>query len=510
LPEDDLNLAALLRAPLIDLSEDELRELAYGRDGKRLWSVLIARQNENASFARAHTLLSEMLSLADFTPPYEFFSHALIEKGARLKLLARLGPEAADALDEFLSLALTYEQNNTPSLEGFLHWLERGDAEIKRDMDRGRDEVRVMTVHGSKGLEADIVILPDTTTLAQGAGRHGEFLFRANGHIVFPLSNDDAPAAVREAKAEADAAAMRERRRLLYVALTRAKDRLIVCGFENTKGVAEGSWYDLTRRAAQTMGQEIVEGDDKRFVIGDADTEAFSGEDDEPAEAVSLKRWMREAAPKETVTPRLIRASDAAGLEEPATLSPLSSDGAKRFQRGNLVHGLLARLPDVAPDKRRETALRYLHANNVEDTEAAQIADETLAVLSDKQFAAAFAEGSKAEVALVADLSKELGDGARLNGRIDRLAITADEVLVVDFKTNRPPAARAEDVATVYKAQMALYKAALSRVFPGKRITCALVWTDGPSLMPLPDDMLEAEIGAIRARLDSPPAATKY
>ncbi|MGN6514456.1 MAG: double-strand break repair helicase AddA [Rhizomicrobium sp.] len=510
LPEDDLNLAALLRSPLIDLSEDELRELAYGREGKRLWNALTARQGERPSFTRAHALLSEMLSLADFTPPYEFFSHALIEKDARLKLLARLGPEAADALDEFVSLSLTYEQNNTPSLEGFLHWLERGEAEIKRDMDRGRDEVRVMTVHGSKGLEADIVILPDTTTLAQGAGRHGEFLFRSNGHIVFPLSNDDAPAAVLAAKAEADEAAMRERRRLLYVALTRAKDRLIVCGFENTKGVAEGSWYDLTRRAAQAMGQKVDEGDEAGFVIGDADTEAFNGADDKATESVSLERWMREPAPRETAKPRLIRASDAAGLEEPATLSPLSEQGAKRFQRGNLIHGLLARLPDVSPHKRRDTALRYLRANSVDETEAPQIADETLAVLSDRQFAAAFAEGSKAEVALVADLSNELGDGARLNGRIDRLAITMDEVLVVDFKTNRPPPPDAEHVATVYKAQMALYKAALSKVFPGKRITCALVWTDGPRLMPLPDAMLEAEIGAIRKRLDSAPSATKY
>ncbi|MGN6150309.1 MAG: UvrD-helicase domain-containing protein, partial [Rhizomicrobium sp.] len=230
LPEDDLNLAALLRSPLIDISEDELRELAYGRDGKRLWRALQERGEETAPYRRAHEFLKEMRGLADRVPPYEFFSHALIEKEARLKLLARLGPEAADALDEFVSLTLTYEQNNTPSLEGFLHWLERGEAEVKRDMDRGRDEVRVMTVHGSKGLEADIVILPDTTTLAQGAGRHGEFLFRPNGDIIFPLSNDDAPDAVRDAKAEADEAMMRERRRLLYVALTRAKDRLIVCG----------------------------------------------------------------------------------------------------------------------------------------------------------------------------------------------------------------------------------------------------------------------------------------
>ncbi|HSM94776.1 MAG TPA: double-strand break repair helicase AddA [Rhizomicrobium sp.] len=508
LPEDDLNLAALLRSPLIDISEDQLRELAYGREGKRLWSVLTARRAE-APCARAHEFLSEILARADYAPPYEFYSHALIAKDARRKLLARLGPEAADALDEFASLALNYEQANTPSLEGFLHWLERGEAEIKRDMDRGRDEVRVMTVHGSKGLEADIVILPDTTALAQGAGRHGEFIFRPNGDVVFPLSNDDAPAAVRAAKAEADEAVMRERRRLLYVALTRAKERLIICGFENTKGVAEGSWYDLAGRAAQKIGTEVAHGEEKGFAIGEADTEAFEGAEEEAAETVELKDWMRKPAPAEIVKPRLVRASDAAGLEEPAMLSPLSDRNAGRFQRGNLIHGLLARLPDVPDAARRETALRYLRANGVDDAEAELLANETLAVIGDAQFAAAFAASSRAEVALVADLP-ELGDGARLNGRIDRLAITDDEILVVDFKTNRPPPDRPENVATVYKAQMALYKTALSKVFPGRRITCALVWTDGPSLMKLPDAMLEAEIGAIRARLDSPSSTTKY
>ncbi|HEY2032840.1 MAG TPA: double-strand break repair helicase AddA [Rhizomicrobium sp.] len=508
LPEDDLNLAALLRSPLIDTSEDELRELAYGREGKRLWSVLAARRGE-APYQRAHEFLSEMLARADYAPPYEFYSHALIAKNARLKLLARLGPEAADALDEFVSLALTYEQANTPSLEGFLHWLERGEAEIKRDMDRGRDEVRVMTVHGSKGLEADIVILPDTTTLAQGAGRHGEFLFRANGDVVFPLSNDDAPAAVRAAKAEADDAAMRERRRLLYVALTRAKDRLIVCGFENRKGIAEGSWYDLARRAAAKLGVEFAHGDEKGFAIGDADTEAFEGDEERAADTVELKDWMHKPAPVEIVRPRLIRASDAAGMEEPATLSPLSDKGAKRFQRGNLIHGLLARLPDVASDQRRQTALRYLRANKLDDAEAEALADETLAVIADPQFAAAFAPGSRAEVALVADLL-EVGEGARLNGRIDRLAITSDEVLIVDFKTNRPPPADVDGVSTLYLAQMALYRAALSKVFPDRRIACALVWTEGPRLMPLPDDRLEAELRRIRERLDSGAANTRY
>ncbi len=499
LPEDDLNLAALLRSPLLDVGEEELRELANPRKST-LWRELQARRDDKPSFTFARAFLSDALARADYQPPYEYYSQTLVQHGMRLRLLARLGPEAADAIDEFLSLALSYEQLNTPSLEGFLHWIERGEAEVKRDMERGRDEVRVMTVHGSKGLEADIVILPDTTTLPESAGRRGEFLYTADG-VVFPVKDEDAPAAVLRAKAAAKDAAMRERRRLLYVALTRAKDRLIVCGFENKKGMQDGSWYDLAARAAWKMGVPIAQGEETLIAIGDADVENFEGDPRKDEDRAPVADWVRKAPTRETISPRLIRPSDAAGQEEPATISPRGK-GAARFRRGNLIHALLARLPGIAADNRREAALKFLTSHSVDTSEAAKMADETLAVISDPRFAAAFAPNSRAEVALVADLP-ELGDGARLNGRIDRLAVTDNVVLVIDFKTNRPPPKTPDAVSTLYLAQMALYRAALAKVFPGHRIACALVWTEGPSLMALPDALLDAEIARIPARLDS-------
>ena len=211
--------------------------------------------------------------------------------------------------------------------------------------------------------------------------------------------------------------------------------------------------------------------------------------------------WMTARAAIERTRPRLIRPSDAAGLEEPAVMSPAGANTA-RFRRGILIHDLLARLPDVEPAKRREIALSFLKARGIDRDEAAKLVDETLAVLDDLQFAAAFAPGSRAEIAIVADLP-EIGDGARINGRIDRLAVSDAEILAVDFKTNRPLPERAENVSTLYLMQMALYRAALAKIFPGRRIACALVWTEGPRLMPLPEALMEAEIGRIRARLDS-------
>jgi len=497
LPEDDLNLAALLRSPLLEISEEELFALSAHREGS-LWRELSNRHSETLAFAFAHEFLADMQRLADFVPPHEFYAQALTARGMRSRLLARLGPEANDVIDEFVSLSLSYEALNSPSLEGFLHWVERGDTQIKRDMERGRDEVRVMTVHGAKGLEADIVILPDTTTLPDSPGKRGNLLYTEDG-IVFPLADGKAPQAVKAAKAAVEADALKEHRRLLYVALTRAKDQLYICGFENKKGVSAGSWYELMQKAAQSIGAAVARGDETLHVIGDADMEAATIEAPTQPLSLSLPDWARKPPTEEIEALRLLRPSDAVDLEE-QVLPPLTGRKALRFRRGLLVHTMLARLPSVAPEKRRDIAHSFLAARGVVPEEADALAAETLAVIEHPDFAAAFTSDARAEVAIVAELP-ELG--ARINGRIDRLAVTDGEVLAVDFKTNRPPPARAEDVAPVYVAQMALYRAALVKVFRGKRIACALVWTEGPRLMELPTELLDAEILRIRSRLDS-------
>jgi ATP-dependent helicase/nuclease subunit A len=493
LPEDDLNLAALLRSPLASLSEDELFTLSNPRTGQ-LWRELSERSHERPSFAAAHEFLAHAWARADFATPYEFFAHALNSNGLRAKVLARLGPEASDAIDEFLSLALEYEAQHTPSLEGFLHWVERGDAEVKRDMERGRDQVRVMTVHGAKGLEADIVILPDTTTLPDPPGRRGELLYGETG-VVFPIRKADACSAVTTAKDAAKEETMREHRRLLYVALTRARDRLYICGFENKNGIRDGSWYRLAERAAERIGTKVPRDDSYIYVIGDTEDEVGAA-GSTTREKRTVPDWVYTVPPVERERPRLIRPSLESIAKEP-TVSPTGANQATRFRRGLLIHTLLARLPEIAPEERRRIAEGFLAARGEEAEDAKLVVDSTLGVLDHPEFAPAFAPGSKSEVAIVADLP-ELGDGARVSGRIDRLAVTDDEVLALDFKTNRPPPQIIQDVSAVYIRQMALYRLALAKLFPGKRIACALIWTEGPHLMHLPAAILDKEIAAVR------------
>jgi len=354
----------------------------------------------------------------------------------------------------------------------------------------------VMTVHGAKGLEADIVILPDTTALPEPPSRKGQLLYHED-RVLFPLADADAPDIVKRAKARAEVETLKEHRRLLYVALTRARDRLYVCGFESKKGVKEGSWYSLAQAAAQSLGVTVTRGEGEITTFGTLEDEKADAVTPEAAGA-PLPGWVTAPAPQEPPSPRLIRPSDAVGMPPP-TFSPLQADAA-RFRRGNLVHALLARLPEIASEKRRAVATKFLEGRGWDNPAA--LVNETLAVLEDPAFAAAFAPGSRAEVDLLAELTGRGFKGARIHGRIDRLAVTETDVLIVDFKTNRPPPAHESQVPEVYLAQMALYREGAKKLFSGRRVVCGLVFTDGPKLLQLSDVVLDAQIAAISARLD--------
>jgi ATP-dependent helicase/nuclease subunit A len=489
LPEHDLNLAALLKSPLVGLSEEDLYDLARGRDG-HLWSALRAREHERAAFAAAHAFLSDLLSQADFLPPFEFYAHAL-GKGLRKRLTARLGAEADDAIDEFLALALAHEASHAPSLESFLNWFEKGASDVKRDMEKGGGAVRVMTVHGAKGLEANIVILPDTAQVPDHERR--DPLLYTEDCVFFGVPKPLVTPVIAAAKDAAHMREMDEYRRLLYVAATRTREFLIVCGYETKHGKREDSWYPHLEAAARRIGrEEEIAGETVIVYGGGLSTGAPAPVRAEKPGPVLPAFFARAAAPEPP--PRTLRPSEAAGLEEPSLLSPLGDRG-KRFQRGLFVHALLAHLPEIAPDKREAAALAYLTRQGLDASEAQALIAETLRVIDHPIFAPLFARGSRAEIGITA-LLPELGN-VRVNGQIDRLAVTDDAVLIADFKTNRPPPARVEDTPRLYRTQMALYRAALAKIYPGKRIDCALVWTDGARLMPLPHAMLEAEIARI-------------
>ena len=495
LPEDDLNLAVVLKGPLIGLDEEALFELAHDRGRNSLWRSLRGHRDVDERFARAQDYLADLLGRVDTIAPYELYAEVLGRLGGRRRLIARLGPEAGDPIEEFLGLALAYERTHPPSLQGFLHWIESGRAEVRRDMEQGRDEVRVITVHGAKGLEAPVVFLPDTCRVPQ---QHERLLWLADGSggkggetLLWPAQaarEDELSTAARDRARERR---RQEYHRLLYVAMTRAEDRLYVCGWETRQGRGEGCWYDLVRSAMESMAEQVALEDDRRGLRYVSPQEAEPKESRAEEAGVGrpppLPRWAREAPAPEPLPPKPLAPS--APEEDVPARSPLGAGNGKGFSRGRLVHRLLELLPELAPERRAEAAQRFLAspAHGLRAAEQAEIAAETLAVLEDPAFAPLFGPGSRAEVALAGVVG-----GRAISGQVDRLLIGGRDVLVVDYKSNRPPPLGEQEVPRAYLKQMAAYRALLRLIYPTRKVRCALLWTDGPRLMGLSETALNA------------------
>ncbi len=501
--EDDLSLATVIKSPLFGLDDAALFDLAHGRTAS-LWRTLKEKASTEARFAEAWHILSGWLARADFLPPYEFFCDVLAADNQRMRkrMLKRLGPEAAEAIDEFLERALLYDREAAPSLQGFIQELAADDSEIKRDMEQERDEVRIMTVHGAKGLEAPIVFLPDTCMLPRrqgprlyGLGRPGEPPGEVD-HLVWATGGQDL-GALAPAKSALRAADVEEYHRLLYVAMTRARDRLYVGGFQGTQKRPEGSWYDLVRDGLEGLMREAQSDDGavQRMECGqDAAPPTMVPAAQRPA-APPLPGWA--AAPKERVraalTPSRLGALSGGQAAEQPPLGPAEQAQGDRFARGRLVHALLQHLPDVAAEAREDAARAFVAARGRELPQALrqEIVAETLAVLADPDFAPLFGPESLAEVPIVARIG-EGEEAGELTGQIDRLVVLEEALLVLDYKTNRPPPTRPEEVAPAYIAQLAAYRIALQALFPGRALRAALLWTDGPKLMEIPSTLLDA------------------
>jgi ATP-dependent helicase/nuclease subunit A len=381
-----------------------------------------------------------------------------------------------------------------------------------------------MTVHGAKGLEAPIVFLPDTCTTASGENATSRLVKIGNAGvsdgpaeslvwIVKGTSKVPAVAAAVEDKTDREA---EERNRLLYVAMTRARDRLYVAGFEGSNGKAQGCWYDAISEALRPRMQEIVRENGQKIWRTESpqvsDHEKPKHEKAGAGKSLARPNFANMRAPAEPklsvpLAPSRLEpyAPDAEGEpvapprpDSAATYdspSPLAVGGANRFLRGTITHALLQHLPSIAPERRKEIATAFVERRGTALGRKVQasIVKETLAVLSDPSFAAIFGPQSVAEAPLAAVIPRPSGGGPALDlsGQIDRIAITDTEVLIIDYKTNRPPPVTVQGVADAYLYQLAAYRLALSEIYPGKAIRAALLWTDGPRLMEIPPDVLD-------------------
>ncbi|MGA7808922.1 double-strand break repair helicase AddA [Bradyrhizobium sp.] len=519
LPRDDLALATALKSPLFGLTDDDLFELAWQREGS-LRAALSRQATANGKFQDALRRLAQYENRFARETPFAFYAWLLGGDGGRNRILRRLGHEANDALDEFLELALNYERKAPASLQGFVAWLRAADTEVKRDMEISRDEVRVMTVHGAKGLEASVVFMVDTTSspadtqrlklIHLPAGQSSEV--QGGEVVVWAGRKADDPQAVASARAVMQDDTENEYRRLLYVAMTRAADRLIVggCMPGNMKSVRSLCWYDLVCKGLANSGLQeetiaMPDGIVKRFSrLEDAGAPAGAAAVSPVASApLALPAWLRTPVAADAAAPDPLRPSEAANTGR-REMKPGETIVQRRqaMQRGTLVHRLLQSLPDIAPERRAEAAQKYLvrNAQDWSETDRALLAETVLGLIGDIRFAAVFGAGSRAEVSIVSRL--ELAGRLRaVSGQIDRLVVTPDEVLIVDFKTNHNPPSRVADAPSAYVRQLALYRAVLRRLYPDRVVRAALLWTESTEFMEISAPALDAELASGDANL---------
>ena len=477
LPEDSLSLAEALKSPLFGWSEQDLYSLAQGRDSPLLWRSL---QNREEEFPQTVQRLTELRDLADFKRPFELIEHILTTRGGRSALLGQLGPEAAEGIDALVSQSLAYERSNIPNLTGFLVWLDADDLEIRRQMDSVGDKIRVMTVHGAKGLEAPIVILPDT------APRKPPKLPEVVPHnniAIWPPNKDLIPATLQTSLKDVQRQQEEERDRLLYVAMTRAESWLIVMG---SGDITEGKdcWHNAIFDAISTLGSDplnTISGLGLRYEPMQWSVGPISDPKQTEIIKQSVPSWAVPFA-KPPQAPVNARApSDLGGDKVLPGGAPQGAETAKRM--GTAVHRLLEVLPNAPKDQWGKIAERLIEADV-----RAPACQEAHAVLQRPDLAHIFAPESLAEVDVTAHLPELNGDP--IQGSIDRLLVSPTRVLAVDFKTNQIVPSEAEQVPSGLLRQMGAYAAALSQIYPDHDIKTAILWTKTLELMPLPKDLV--------------------
>ena len=471
LNEDSLSLAAVLKSPLFGWSEQDIYSLAQGREQKYLWAEL----RDNAEkYPETVNVLNDLRKNADFLRPFELMERVLTRHGGRRALIARLGHEAEEGIDALLNQALVYEQNETPSLAGFISWVDSGEIEVKRQIDSASDQIRVMTVHGAKGLEAPIVILPDT-----GSRRNdlkSNLLPIADGIVSWKTLKEDAPSVVKTAREEALTRREDEGQRLLYVAMTRAEQWLIVYAAGK---VDDKSWYSQIERGMQGAG--AVQGPiGLRLESGDWTKTAHDIEIKTDV-AHTLPEWATisapaKARPKPPVSPSKLGGSKAlagdGGLDEDAAMA-----------RGDVIHKMLEVLP-LSPKEEWASLAEKILA----DAPFPDVIDEVLTVLNDPDLAHVFAANTLTEVNITATLP-ELSD-SQILGQIDRLIIEPDKITLIDFKSNHTPAKTVNQVPDGLLRQLGAYAAALAQIYPNREIKPAILWTKNAYLQHIPHEVV--------------------
>ena len=502
-PADNLSLAEALKSPIFGWSEQQLFALAHHRP--RDCSLGQALQNQAAHHPETVAILEDLRNKTDYLRPYELLERILIRHGARQRLMGRLGPEAEDGINALLSQALAYETTEVPGLTGFLLWAGTDELEVKRQLSEASDMVRVMTVHGAKGLEAPIVILPDTMVLKKNPGPD-QLIPIADNTLLWNIKTTERPDALHQAVSAQQEKDRQEHLRLLYVAMTRAQSWLVVAGFGAQKGNKDNAnWYQQIQQGMEHLGSAVAAGESQGIAVQRRQQEEGFyprgeilrlGCGDWSAPQQQQEAYHCGQQPPSLPDHLLHPPQQQQQEEAPAVINPSKLDGDKALPgeagldpelakaRGTAIHHLLETLPSIAPEFRDAVAARLLGEYTA--PERAAMVQEAMDVLRAPALAEVFGADSLAEVGFSVTVA-----GRPMQGIMDRLLVRPDRVLVIDFKTNATVPTTPEECPEGILRQMSAYRHVLTTLYPDRPAEAAILWTRNATMMPLPSQLLQ-------------------
>lgn len=506
-PEDDLALAEVLKSPLFEFNDEMLFSFCADRGEKTLWRSINSEDQTNLSPHHSSVIksLSHLLRSSKTQTPYEFFADILSTQKGRKKFKARLGDEVDDVLDAFLLEALDHTLNGGSGLQEFIHTLETASPDIKRELDLKRDEIRVMTVHSAKGLEAPIVFLVDPGSVAFSSSHRPAI-------VTTPMENQlpgflwqpDKKAATDFTESifqQITEKAEQEYRRLLYVGMTRAEDKLIMCGYANRNAGSNPTWHKMVHDALVEDCTRISDNGTLRWNTPHPQRKARkieSGEKAKDNQQHTLPDWIstqpiREQNIMPPLSPSLAHAHlETSPREQDIIMGQSNSHSGFALERGNTTHYLLQTLPQIPQEKRRAYASGYMENNrsNWSNTHRDEITIEIFNILENPQFVEVFGQNSHAELSISGILDPS-GINRQVTGQIDRISLTGDNVLIVDYKTDRRVPDSADEISQQYLLQLAIYQQLVSGIYPDKSIRSAFIWTTTATIMEIPNELLD-------------------
>ncbi|HCI48643.1 MAG: double-strand break repair helicase AddA [Alphaproteobacteria bacterium RIFCSPHIGHO2_01_FULL_41_14] len=466
LPEDDLSFATLLKSPLFGIGEDEIFQLCQQRQNQSLWAYL----QMNTSYEKITTQVLKLQEIAASTSPYSFFNFILGAWGGKQRLLERLGTEIEDVLEEFLSVCQEYELSYGVNLQLFVCWIRQQNIEVKRSLEQTEEnKVRVITVHGAKGLQAPVVFLPDTTQLpASKSSLHW------NENPAFLLWADRESRQVPELDIlfEKDRE-LQEYYRLLYVALTRAEDRLYICGWESQKGVDPQSWYSLLESTLQQMGNSMdIEGIGQGRRYGTLPEIRKETEKPTPSEALCvMPEWLKKPWTSEKYFP-----FSSSNVETKPAVNFLSSSLLSvQREKGILIHKILQWVVRAEETYRASLVKKYVSALSLSAKEKTQIQMAIETVLLHPDFPIFFNKKTQVEVPIQGYV-----ECRPIRVILDVLTVDnqGKKVHILDYKTGAFLESYRLKPPLEYVQQMSTYKKLVQDIYPEYEVVSFLLWTE--------------------------------